>query len=147
MDVYVYKQYNIEDKLLFSLTFLKLFVVPVGLALRIKSITDYYSFIDVNGSEKINVITKYLLNKDVTGNERWTIFWERLKTSTEFKKKFMNTPLRENFINESYYYLSQSMIDASIYQIRDNPSILGNGIFLRNSCIQKELLTLLSSIH
>ena len=147
LPIEIINEQNINDRLKFTLVFLKFFVVPIGLALRIKNITKYYSFIDGNEKNELAIVSNYFnqVNVNKTDNN-FSIFCKKINLSKTYERVCLKHDFRV-IVDDSYCFLSQTMFEAPLEKIYDKPNFWATGTLLKSNLIQREMLTLLSSFH
>lgn len=122
-----------EDEYNLPYTFIKAFFVPLGLALRIKNISDYYSFIDGKNKKVLEILSN---NFSILSLE---IFFEHFG----FSKDDYNQELTSQVLNE---FLGR-LYDAVFGKIYDNNNTsIPVGKLQVNGLIQNKILSLFSSI-
>ena len=124
---------NIEENQKIAFSFLKSIFVPLGLALRIKNITDYYSFIDGRNKKTLDVLYN---NLDLFSTE---MFYNILDIPKDLNKELTRNKFKENL--EKLY----DAIFCTIYNHHNKTINVGK--FQINGQLQQEVLALLTSLH
>ena len=124
---------NTEDERKFTISFLKAYFVPLGLALRIKNINDFYSFIEGNNKKALNIFNKYFNSLSLD------IFCEQLGVSSSLSQEFKSK--KNNDILEQLY----DAVFNTIYDYSNKITTVGQ--LQINALIQNEFFGLLTSLH